>query len=199
MGEGSMIMPTVYAVALFAGGVFVLASFFFGHHDLGGGHDFGHPGDHPDAAGHEHAPDSGVSGIWLPFFSLRFWTYGATFFGLTGTLLHGLGVAGESATLASAAGMGVGCGSVAAIVIRSLSRREVNSLPTELSFVGEEGELLLDVGPGVPGRVRLSVKGSLVDMPATTDARETIARGSKVVVLDVTEGTARVGLKSAGA
>ncbi len=53
--------------------------------------------------------------------------------------------------------------------------------------------MLLDIGPGLPARVRVSVKVSLVDLPAETEAQVVIARGSRVLVLDVTDGRARVG------
>jgi hypothetical protein len=180
-------MLTAYAICLCLGGVFVVSSALMGHgHDHSGGLD--HGADHVD-----HGGDSG-SGLWLPFLSLRFWTYGLAFFGLTGTSLEGLGASSGSHAFAVSAGVGLFCGTTAALVIRKLSRREVSSLPTALSYVGQQAEVLLDVGPALPGRVRLSVRGSMVDVPAATDGAELFARGQTVLILDVTEdGTARVG------
>ena len=43
------------------------------------------------------------------------------------------------------------------------------------------------ISSGNPGKVRLTVKGQTVDRPATTDAKETLEVGSKVVVIDYSD------------
>lgn len=185
-------MLIVYAIALLFGGTLVLASVLLGHHDVDASsgaaaldHDVSVPTD-------DHPVDAHAGTLWLPFLSLRFWTFGAAFFGLTGVLFHSLALAGEGATLGLAIGAGLVCGLVAALVIRVLSRQEASSLPTELSFVGQPADVLLDVGPSLPGRVRLSVRGSSVDLPAVTEGPQTFARGARALVVEVVDGRARV-------
>lgn len=178
----------VYAGALVGGGVLLLSSLVMGHHDGDlGGHDVAHPGGVHD--GH-HDPGSS---LFLPFLSLRFWTFGATFFGLTGVLLEGLALAPPATALAVSSALGVGCGTTAAIVLRSISRIEVTSHVTDLACVGQKAEVLLDVGPSLPGRVRVAVRGDLLDLPAKTTGTETFTRGGQVLILDVQEGEATVG------
>ena len=189
-------MLTAYATCLFAGGVFVVSSAFFGHHDVDhGGLDHGGV-DHD--VGHDHgAGEHGGEGVWLPFLTLRFWTYAVAFFGLTGVLLEGLKIQTGTVAVGASTGMGLFSGFLASLVMRKLARREVSSLPTALSYVGQPAEVLLDVGPNLPGRVRLSVRGSLIDLPAATDGPETFGRGQTILVLDMgDDGTAKVGKKS---
>ncbi len=91
-------MLTVYLITAVVGGAFVLLSAFGGSHD-----DFDHDADFDSDAGFES--DAGLDAdfgadadhgelvhadVWLPFLSMRFWTYFLTFFGVTGMLLDEL-------------------------------------------------------------------------------------------------------------
>ena len=122
-----MTMMTLYATALFLGGSLLMASAFLGGHDVGHGVHL--------AADHAPAPDG--PGTWLPFLSFRFWTFGVAFFGLTGVIFDGVGLAGEGATLAVAIGLGLACGLAGALILRALARRQPSSLPTEIGCIGE--------------------------------------------------------------
>jgi hypothetical protein len=113
---------TVYLAALAFGGVLLLASLVGGHDHAdhhGGAQAHGHGQD--DQHGAESDSASHVA-LVLPFLSLRFWIFGLAFFGLTGAVLHGFGLAGPIATAIIASGLGLAMGYGAAQVFQSLAR-----------------------------------------------------------------------------
>ena len=118
----------------------------------------------------------------LPFLSLRFWTWAATFFGLTGLVLS---LTGTSATmallLAVAAGAGIGWG--ASFVFSKLTKTEVGVLPEASSHIGCEGRLLLPLPPGQRSKVRLRVGGTDVDLVAESDGLQALQAGASVWVV----------------
>ena len=89
-------MSAVYVGFLLFGGLLILASFF------GGGHDAeAHVGD-ADAGGgdgHGDGHDQSQASAWLSLFGLRFWSFGAAFFGLTGLILYAATGTGAVPTL----------------------------------------------------------------------------------------------------
>jgi hypothetical protein len=74
-------MLSAYIVCLLAGGV-VLGASMFGGHDSDGGD--AHVGDAHGDGDHDGHHEWAAR---LPFLSLRFWTWGVTFFGLAGVAL----------------------------------------------------------------------------------------------------------------
>jgi hypothetical protein len=124
-----------------------------------GGKDTGH-GD----GGHGH--DSGDMGLgWAPVTSLRFWVFLLTFGGGAGLALTGLG---SSAAVAAGGALGIGwaSGAIAVAVVRSLTRHSVSSELRGVDLVGVTGTLVLPVGPGKPGKVRVDAKGRTEDYVA---------------------------------
>src|SRR5262245_42840052 len=101
-------MFLAYVFSLVVGGVFLGVSALLGAKDVGhdiGGHDVGGHG----VGGHHGAStdkDSDTEATWLPFLSLQFWMFALAFFGLTGTVLQGFGIAGPIVTFGSAAALG---------------------------------------------------------------------------------------------
>src|SRR5690349_10121353 len=76
-------MLTVYIVSAVVAGVLVLLSL------LGIGHEVGHDLNFEVAHEVDHDADHGDgAGLWMPFFSMRFYTYFFAAFGTTGLLLH---------------------------------------------------------------------------------------------------------------
>ncbi|MBI3724952.1 hypothetical protein HY251_13500 [bacterium] len=184
-------MLVIYETALAVGGVLLLASLVMGHHGVD--HGGGISADHSMDAGHGDAHGGGAGPFFL-FLSMRFWTFAADFFGLTGVLFTKLNLAGDDTrvVLAIAAAIGLGCGVFAAWILARLRNQVVNSLPTEMSYVGLTAEVLLEVTPEEPGRIRLSSRGSLIDLPARCDGGERLPKGSQALVVDVTDGVACV-------
>jgi hypothetical protein len=176
----------IYATALAVGGTLLLASVVLGHHGIDHGHDFGHGPNH-DGSG------SVELGILAAFLSVRFWTFAFAFFGLTGIVFEKLVPHEDGRSVFAIATMTGGVvGFVAAWTITRLRGSTVTSVPSELGYVGLEAEVLLDVTPEEPGRIRVSARGSLVDLPARGEGAR-FATGERAVVLDVKDGVARIG------
>lgn len=181
-------MLTVYLASLAFGGVMLAASFLGGDgHDVGDG-DVGADGPDHDV-GPSHAHDgtdqhAGYAGL-VPFLSLRFWVFALTFFGLAGTVLGGLGLLGATATAVVAGGVGVGTGYGASRIFQALAQKPVGLLPEAETHVGSEGKLLLPVGKGQRGKLRLDMRGAQVDMIAETESDEALPAGTTVLVVGV--------------
>jgi membrane protein implicated in regulation of membrane protease activity len=165
----------VYLVALVAAlGVFGV-QLLGGHHDFGGGHDVSHG----DAGDHE-------ASAWSLLASTRFWSFALLAFGLVGTCLTLFALAGVWASLALASGSGAAAGFFAASVIRSLVSKPATSHVSNKDVVGRVGRVIVPLVPGGLGKVRVELKGGVIDY--TARARETLDAGESVVVLEADEG-----------
>lgn len=185
----------LYIGALVFGGVLLGSSILLGGHDdadVDGGDfdkDFDFDGD-VDADGDldKDIDLDGDIGIFWIFRSLRFWTFFLAFFGLTGVLLEGLGlVASEMVTLGLSIGMGALVGIGGAAAIRALMKDETADAAHEGNFIGKSAKVVVPVKPGGVGKVRVEVKGQMVDVLATTDG-EVITSDDEVLIVEM-EGT----------
>lgn len=173
-------MLAVYVGSLLFGGLLIAASLFAGHDtDVHvGDTDHGDGGD-----GHDQSQAS----AWLSLFGLRFWSFAAAFFGLTGILLHLFG--GPVLAVVApfiAAGVGIATGLGASITFRALSRETVGQLRGAGALIGREGRLLLPVSRGQRGKVRIAVPGSGdVDLVAEMDDGAALEAGTEVLIVDV--------------
>lgn len=192
-------MLSIYIACLAFGGVTLLASMLGGDgHSTGdgpGGGDAHLGGAHADA-GPAHAHDAaghqpGETGF-IPFMSLRFWTFGLTFFGLAGVSLHGTGALAGAAAGIAAGAVGVGSGWTAATVLHALTRKRVGRIGPAESHVGREGRLLLPVGKGQRGKLRVGIGDTQVDMIAETEADEALAAGTPVLIVGLHDAVALV-------
>jgi membrane protein implicated in regulation of membrane protease activity len=177
-GGGAM---TIYLAALAFGGVLLIATLLGGH-----GHADHHAGDHDQDQDHPHDHDVGPAAraaLVLPFLSLRFWTFGLAFFGLTGAVLHGLGSTSPliAAVLAAALGLALGYG--AARLFQTLARETVGQLAPDGGHVGREGKLLLPVARGQRGKVRVTAGGAAVDLLAESDDERPLPAGTTVLIV----------------
>lgn len=155
-------------------------------HDVDASADADH-GDVGDAHGHGHA-----SAGFLPIFlSLRFYSFGAFAFGLVGTLLHFFKLAVPGLTLALAVLMGLGSGLLASWSFRALSRSETSSGMHGTEAVGQTARVLVPLKRGDRGKVRVQLKGQLIDMLATTDETE-LETGDTVLIEEVRGHVAHV-------
>jgi membrane protein implicated in regulation of membrane protease activity len=145
----------------------------------GDGHDGG------DA--HDHELDSG----WAVFLGARFWTFCFLAFGLVGTLLTLFRLATPGLVFGLAAPAGLASGLFAALTMRALRRGQATTSVNLEEAVGQVGRVLLPVGKGRVGKVRLQLKGQAVDVLATTDDDELVA-GQRVVVDELRGGVAHV-------
>lgn len=176
-------MLAVYLVTLIVGGVLVIVSIAagadHGEHDTGAdahGHGDGHV-----EAGHPGGLDALLG--WLPLGSLRFWTFFAAFFGLTGTAMTGLEIAGAVPIAVAAAAVGYGSGLLLTRTIRHLQRSSGDSSVAEEDLVGATARVLVPIASGRTGKVRVHVKGRSVDLLAETEEPAPVPAGEDVLVI----------------
>jgi hypothetical protein len=141
----------IYLGAVAFGVTLLLASFLLG------GKDTDHGG-----SGHAHDTDSAPGFGWAPVTSLRFWVFVLTFGGAVGLVLTQLGT-GDVMSAGAAAGVGWLSGALAVSIIRGLTKRSVSSQIGTTELVGTTGTLVLPIGPGKPGKVRVEIKGRAED------------------------------------
>jgi membrane protein implicated in regulation of membrane protease activity len=150
--------------------------------------------DHHDAldhhAGHGDA-HHGPAGAIAIFLSFRFWTFGLMSFGFVGTLLHYLALANAATTLVTGAAVGVLSGLTASLAMRAIARSQTSSGGEADDTVGMIGRVLIPLERGKRGKVRIELRGRLVDLIATTDD-EKLENGASVIVEEVRGTTAHV-------
>lgn len=119
---------------------------------------------------------------WLPWASLRFWSFALAFAGLTGSLLTLLGMGG-AATAVAALGVGWVSGGGVTLLVARLHKTSADGTYTEDDYRGQCARVLLPIVPqSVAGRVRLRIAGRDVDRPAVSEDGRAIAIGDEVVV-----------------
>jgi membrane protein implicated in regulation of membrane protease activity len=126
---------------------------------------------------------------WLPFLSLRFWTFALCFFGLTGLLLRWLqpGLAGWLVAIIAIL-MGLFCGLVAALVLRSLGRQSVSSLIRPEELTGQIATVEVPFDASSRGKVYLSIHNSRVSFFALTQEERSFQPGDTVLVVGMEHG-----------
>lgn len=141
-----------------------------------------HAGQGPAESDRVFAPSR--RGFWLPFMSFRFWTFGSCFFGLTGLLITllqpGLGTVW---TALIALGMGLLCGTGAAVILRSLGGETVTSMNRPEDMAGRIGIVEIPFNANSRGKVRLSLKGSTIAFSALTQEAREFQKGDPVLVV----------------
>jgi len=136
--------------------------------------------DHGDGDGHGHgvATDGGLVGLFLSF---RFWTFAMAGFGMVGSALYFPDLASPTMVLVSALFVGLVAGLVASWTFRTLKQSSVNSGAEARELVGHIGKVLVPPNSQGHAKVRLVVKGQMIDYVATTDDA-TLESGASVLV-----------------
>jgi hypothetical protein len=142
--------------------------------------------DHDVDVGHgtalSGAGDAGQA--WLPFLSMRFWTFGATAFGAIGALLMLVGIsAAIAAAVATPVGLATGLG--AAWVFRYLKHNQVTADTGRRGLIGVEARVLLSVRPGSVGKIAVITPEGRVEMRARTGDGRALPIGASVLVTDI--------------
>jgi hypothetical protein len=145
----------LYLFGLIVGGVLLGSSLLLGGHGEADGElDADAGGDHL-AHGAPVEGDAADLVLWR-FRSLRFWTFFLAFFGLSGTLLEGLGlVSSELLILASALGMGGLAGFGSTEAVRRLSADTSGAAAESRDYVGQSARVIVHVRTGGVGQVRI--------------------------------------------
>lgn len=125
---------------------------------------------------------------WVPFFSLRFWTFGGCFFGLTGLLLTFLQPQLPQLVVAPIAiAVGVFCGGLMTWVLRQLRQRQADSMIRARDVIGLTGETIVPFDKTCRGKIEVKVKGTALDLLAFTDDAAGFTVGDRVVVVEMKE------------
>jgi membrane protein implicated in regulation of membrane protease activity len=183
-------MLSLYLIALLVGG-FLLALSMFGGHDADA--DVGADADvdaDADIDGGHDGFDAALA--WLPVASLRFWTFFAAFFGLTGLVLDLGKLTGPWLGLGLAASVGYLCGASMTAIVRRLRRERVDSSLSADDCVGETARVVLPVSSGRAGKIRLEIKGRTIELVAETDEESELAVGQSCMVYEIKDGHAVV-------
>lgn len=134
--------------------------------------------------GKDHGAHGGEASLgWAPFVSLRFWVFFLAFGGAAGLALDAL--EGNEAIAAVGAGVvGWAAGAIVVAVICVVTKQSASSEVGGAELVGTTGTLVLPVGPGRPGKVRVTVKGRTEDFVASiVDEGEELPTGAAVLVV----------------
>ena len=146
-----------------------------------------------DHGGHAHEAAGGGGFGWAPIASLRFWVFLFAFGGGAGLALGGLG---SSPAVAAGGALGIGwaSGAIAVAVIRSLTRHSVSSELGGAELVGATGTVVLPIGPGKPGKVRVDIKGRIEDYVANVADERSEVGGRPRLIDERSESGGRAGV-----
>jgi membrane protein implicated in regulation of membrane protease activity len=128
--------------------------------------------------------------LWS-FASIRFWTFFLAFFGMTGLALTALDTS-TLVTLFAAIGMGLVTGLGAVQIIRALAADTTTSSARSSDYIGKTVKVRVPLEKGTQGQVRLQVKGSTVDVLATTDENDGFKSGEEALIIEMDGHTARI-------
>ena len=179
-------MMAAYLITLIVGGVLVAISLVAGGDGDGDADGGGHGDADGDAHGDAHADQGGALDAalgWLPLGSLRFWTFFAAFFGLTGTALSLLPGSGSIVTAVAAVAIGYGAGVALTRIVRRMQQTSSDSSLAAADLIGATAHVLLPVAPGRAGKVRLYLKDRAVDVLAETQEEAELPAGEKALVI----------------
>ncbi len=189
----------LYLFTLIVGAVLLGASILLGGHDADVDADAGDVDLDADADaevdvdGADHDGEVGghgdFSGFLLTFLSVRFWTFFLAFFGMTGLVLDLLGlVENPWVTLALAVGMGLGTGAGAMAAVRKLSAETSGKAVESADYVGKTARVIVPFEGASVGKVRVSVKGSQIDLLASSVEDEDSFDGREEVLIVEMDG-----------
>ena len=121
----------------------------------------------------------------LPITSLKFWTFGFCFFGLTGLILSWLQPQGISAglILLIAIIMGLICGTSIVTILRSVRINQANSLLESSDLVGLLATVEIPFDHQSKGKIRVNIDGSSLDLIAVTEESKVFTKGEQVLVI----------------
>jgi hypothetical protein len=194
-------MSTIFLLCVLIGGTFLICQFVMtliglGHEgfDLDAAHvpsDSvpGHVGDalHAEVDHDASGPDHQHGSSWLfGIISFRTLVAATTVFGLTGMTVRSSGVSLPLQLLIAITAAGAAMFAVHWLM-RSLYQLGQSGTLRVTNAIGKIGTVSIPI-PGHssgPGKVRLTVQGRLEELPAVTSADESLATGSRVIVIDV--------------
>ena len=128
---------------------------------------------------------------WLPFLSLRFWTFFLGLFGLSGIMLTGVDT-DFTTTLVTSGFLGVGMAYPISYLFQHLKRDSVTSNTSSETYTQEMATTLLPFNPNGQGKIRISNGGELIDVIATNPTSHSIEEGAEVLIVSMDDGIATI-------
>lgn len=187
-------MLTLYWLCFAIGGAFVLLAILGGldgvdfdsfDSDIDSDLDIAGPGDQVRDRPLQR-PQSPLLVLFEILTSLKFWTFGICFFGLTGLVLSNLSTQLSIPIIAIIAlVMGIVCGGLVSSILRVLREQHANSLIQSDDVIGLAGTVILPFDQDSRGKVQLNVKGSQVERIAYTDEQREFQLGDLILVVNV--------------
>lgn len=199
-------MTGLYVLAFMFGAVLIGGSLIGGgdegdlDKDLSLDKDFDLGGDDVEASAEIDGKDldnAVDSPIWLPFLSLRFWSFFGAVFGATGGLLTLAGT-GEPLSGVIALLFGVALATLIAWGFRQLDQGSVSADVGLKRLTGEEATVVLPVRAGGTGKVRVRTAAGLMELPARSKDAAPLPIGARVLIAAVEAGVADVTSMSTG-
>ena len=139
---------------------------------------------HADPGGAGGHADSGGAGWASIFVSLRFYIFAAIAFGVVGAPVTAFGSVAPGLTFVVALLTGLFVGMATSLAFRALGKETLSSSASPSELRGQVGRVLVACEKGRRGKVRLTVRGQIVDFVATTDEPR-LAPGAGVIVQEV--------------
>lgn len=122
--------------------------------------------------------------LWLPFLTIKFWTFGSCFFGLTGIVLSKFNPEMSPGAIALISlVIGSFCGTSMVWVLRNLRRHQADSLIRANDLIGLSGKVSIPFDSQSKGKVQLTLKGSNLDLVAFTDEEKGFNKGDRVLIV----------------
>jgi hypothetical protein len=157
------------------------------------------PADHVDAEhavqliqAHTAAVVKPRGGRFVPLLSMRFWTFGSCFFGMTGCLLTWFTSAGSVLTALLSSGIGAGAGLSATWIIHHLRENTVSSDLSPEEHVGCLADVTVPIEVGGTGKVRLTLAGQTRDVLAVSRENGRLDEGIQVLIIGYDGNVAQV-------
>jgi hypothetical protein len=179
----------LYLFALVVGGILLGSSILLGGH--GDSHAGLDHGGEPLPEG--HGDQAGAESFLGSVLSVRFWTFFAAFFGLTGIVFEMFGlVPWWWLTALIAISLGSIAGGSAVVLVKRLANDQTNSAISSADYVGKTGRVMVGFGPGQVGKVRVEVKGATIDLLAAPVEDGTFTAKDEVIVVEMDGPRAKV-------
>lgn len=175
-------LPIFLALAIVGIGLLALQSL--------GGHDAEAEIDDLELDGEVDGHDADHDSLIFPWASLRFWAVSCAASGSIGTLGLWLTDAPRALVASVAVATGVILGWLSHYVLVRLARDASSSTASLHSGRGRLARVVTPIGEGTRGKIRLEIKGQLVDMVARAELP--IEAGAEVVVTDIEGEEAQV-------
>jgi membrane protein implicated in regulation of membrane protease activity len=175
-------MLTVYIACAILGFGLILFSLLSGHD----GHEHGDVG----SLSADHGLDGGhASASMFAFYaSVQFWEYLLATFGGLGLLLTWLKLSAEPITAFIAGVTAVAVGIGAASVFKMLTTKQLDSTAKVSDMTGTIAKVLVVPRENDLGKIRMTVRGDIIDVLAKASPGVSLQQGQDVVVVDM-EGT----------